>query len=69
MVPDRSRTPRAPGYDSRPRGRWRRTSKRQLAWESRQRNAAGAAAAIAALFTFVGTVWRGLILSDLRATA
>ena len=37
----------------------------QLAWESRQRNAAGAAAAIAALFTFVGTVWRGLILSDL----
>ena len=37
----------------------------QLAWEARQRNAAAVAAAIAALFTFVGTVWRGLILSDL----
>jgi hypothetical protein len=36
-----------------------------LAWEAKNRNAAAIAAAVAALFTFVGTVWRGLILSDL----
>jgi hypothetical protein len=36
-----------------------------LAWEARQRSSAAIAAAVAALFTFVGTVWRGLILSDL----
>jgi len=36
-----------------------------LAWEARQRSPAAIAAAIAALFTFVGTVWRGLILADL----
>jgi len=36
-----------------------------LAWEARQRNPAALAAAVAALFTFVGTVWRGLILADL----
>lgn len=40
-------------------------SEDHLAWEARQRRAAAVAAAIAALFTFVGTVWRGLILSDL----
>ena len=39
-----------------------------LAWEEKQRNPAAIAAAIAALFTFVGTVWRGLILSDLPRT-
>ncbi len=37
----------------------------QLAWEARQRSAAAIAAAVAALLTFVGTVWRGLTLSDL----
>ncbi len=36
-----------------------------LAWEERQRTSAALAAAVAALFTFVGTVWRGLTLSDL----
>jgi hypothetical protein len=36
-----------------------------LAWEARQRTSATAAAAIAAVGIFVGTVWRGLILSDL----
>jgi hypothetical protein len=36
-----------------------------LSWEARQRSRAAAAAAVAALFTFVGTVWRGLSLSDL----
>ena len=36
-----------------------------LAWEERQRTSAAIAAAVAALFTFVGTVWRGLTLSDL----
>jgi hypothetical protein len=36
-----------------------------LAWEARQRSRAALAAAIAGLFTFVGTVWRGLTLADL----
>ena len=36
-----------------------------LAWEARQRSSAAIAAAVAALFTFVGTVWRGLTLGDL----
>ena len=36
-----------------------------LAWEARHRTPAAIAAFVAALFTFVGTVWRGLILSDL----
>jgi hypothetical protein len=36
-----------------------------LAWEARQRTSAATAAAIAAVGIFVGTVWRGLILSDL----
>jgi hypothetical protein len=36
-----------------------------LAWEARQRNPAAIAAAVAALFTFAGTAWRGLTLSDL----
>jgi hypothetical protein len=36
-----------------------------LAWEARQRTSAAIAAAIAAVGIFVGTVWRGLILSDL----
>lgn len=40
-------------------------SEDQLAWEARQRNPAAIAAAVAALLTFVGTVWRGLTLSDL----
>ena len=35
-----------------------------LAWEARQRAPAAAAAAVAALFTFVGTVWRGVALAD-----
>jgi hypothetical protein len=39
-----------------------------LAWEAKQRNAAAAAAFVAALFTFVGTVWRQLILNDLPRT-
>jgi hypothetical protein len=36
-----------------------------LAWEARQRRSAAIAAATAALGIFVGTVWRGLTLSDL----
>jgi hypothetical protein len=36
-----------------------------LAWEARQRAGAAVAASLAALFTFVGAVWRGLMLSDL----
>ncbi len=40
-------------------------SEDNLAWEARQRKAAAIAAAVAAVFTFVGTVWRGLTLSDL----
>ena len=40
-------------------------SEDQLDWEARQRTPAAIAAAVAALFTFVGTVWRGLTLSDL----
>jgi hypothetical protein len=40
-------------------------SEDQLEWEARQRKPAALAAAIAALFTFVGTAWRGLVLSDL----
>jgi hypothetical protein len=40
-------------------------SEDNLAWEARQRKPAAIAAAVAALFTFVGTVWRGLALSDL----
>jgi hypothetical protein len=36
-----------------------------LAWEARQRTSAVAAAAVAAVGIFVGTVWRGLTLSDL----
>jgi hypothetical protein len=37
----------------------------QLAWEARQRNPAAIAAVVAGLFTFAGTAWRGLTLSDL----
>jgi hypothetical protein len=40
-------------------------SEDNLAWEARQRKSATIAAAIAAVGIFVGTVWRGLILSDL----
>jgi hypothetical protein len=40
-------------------------SEDQLAWEARQRKPAAIAAAVAGVFTFVGTVWRGLTLSDL----
>jgi hypothetical protein len=40
-------------------------SEEQLAWEARQRTRAAAAAAVAAVFTFVGAVWRGLTLADL----
>jgi hypothetical protein len=40
-------------------------SEDQLAWEARQRTPAAIAAAVAGVFTFVGTVWRGLTLSDL----
>jgi membrane protein implicated in regulation of membrane protease activity len=36
----------------------------QLAWEARQRKPAAAAAAVAAVGIFVGTLWRGLILDD-----
>jgi hypothetical protein len=36
-----------------------------LAWEARQRSRAAVAAAVAGVFTFVGTVWRGLALADL----
>jgi hypothetical protein len=39
-----------------------------LAWEARQRTSAAAAAAVAAVGIFVGTVWRGLTLSDLPRT-
>jgi hypothetical protein len=35
-----------------------------LAWEQRQRANAAIAAVVAGLLTFVGTVWRGLILAD-----
>ena len=37
----------------------------QLAWEARQRNPAAIAAALAGSFIFIGSVWRGLTLSDL----
>jgi hypothetical protein len=40
-----------------------------LAWEARQRSRAAIAAALAALCTFVGTVWRGLALADLPRSA
>ena len=40
-------------------------SEDQLAWEARQRNPAAIAAAVAGTFIFVGSVWRGLTLSDL----
>ncbi len=40
-------------------------SEDQLEWEARQRTPAAIAASVAAIFTFVGTVWRGLTLSDL----
>jgi hypothetical protein len=40
-------------------------SEDHLAWEARQRRPAAIAAAAAALLVFVGTVWRGLALSDL----
>jgi hypothetical protein len=40
-------------------------SEDHLEWEARQRKAAALAAAIAALFTFVGAAWRGLTLADL----
>jgi len=43
-------------------------SEDQLAWEARQRTSAAAAALVAALLTFVGTVWRGLALQDLPRT-
>jgi hypothetical protein len=36
-----------------------------LAWEARQRTPAAIAAAVAGVFIFMGTVWRGLALSDL----
>jgi hypothetical protein len=36
-----------------------------LVWEERQRSGAAAAAVAASVLTFVGTVWRGLTLSDL----
>jgi hypothetical protein len=36
-----------------------------LAWEARQRTPAAIAAAVAGVFIFVGTAWRGLALSDL----
>jgi len=39
-----------------------------LAWEAKQRNAAAAAAFVAAVFTFAGTVWRQLTLNDLPRT-
>jgi hypothetical protein len=40
-------------------------SEDHLAWEARQRTRAAIAAAVAAVFVFAGTVWRGLSLSDL----
>lgn len=39
-------------------------SEDHLAWEQRQRASAAIAAVVAALLTFVGTVWRGLTLAD-----
>jgi hypothetical protein len=36
----------------------------QLAWEARQRNRAAIAAAVAGVFIFVASVWRGLALAD-----
>lgn len=39
-------------------------SEDQLAWERRQSTNAAIAAVAAGLLTFVGTVWRGLILAD-----
>jgi hypothetical protein len=39
-----------------------------LAWEARQRKSAAAAAAVAAVGIFAGSVWRGLTLSDLPRT-
>jgi len=41
----------------------------QIAWERRQAKGAAIAALAAALFTFVGTVWRGLTLADLPRTS
>ena len=41
----------------------------QIAWERRQAKGAAIAALVAALFTFVGTVWRGLTLADLPRTS
>ena len=40
-------------------------SEDHLAWEARQRTPAAIAAAVAGVFIFIGTVWRGLTLSDL----
>ena len=40
-------------------------SEDHLAWEARQRSRAATAAVVAAVFTFVGSVWRGLTLADL----
>jgi hypothetical protein len=39
-----------------------------LAWEARQRKSAAAAAAVAAVGIFFGTLWRALALSDLPRT-
>jgi hypothetical protein len=41
------------------------TAEDTIAWEARQRKSASIAAAIAAVGIFAGTVWRGMILSDL----
>jgi hypothetical protein len=43
-------------------------SEDHLAWEARQRTSAAAAAVVAGVLTFVGTVWRGLALADLPHT-
>jgi hypothetical protein len=43
-------------------------SEDHLAWEARQRTRAAAAALVAGVLTFVGTVWRGLALGDLPRT-
>jgi hypothetical protein len=40
-------------------------SEDHLAWEARQRTRAAIAAAVAAVFVFLGTVWRALSLNDL----
>ena len=48
---------RPPGYDLAPRGRGGHHEE-QLAWEARQRRGAAIAAGLAALCTFVGTIWR-----------